>query len=98
MNAIAIASESTQEHAAASSRRRAFLGGIAALGASALVPGCASVESGAAARRIDVHHHIAPPWKTRLIMVRVVSTGPSIALIDIHGMTFAQHAGVAGCV
>ena len=61
MNAIATASGSTQQHAAASPRRRAFLGSIAALGASALVPGCASVESGAAARRIDVHHHIAPP-------------------------------------
>ena len=41
--------------------RRAFLGSLAALGAGALLPGCVSVESGAAARRIDVHHHIAPP-------------------------------------
>ena len=41
--------------------RRAFLGSLAALGAGALFPGCASVETGAAARRIDVHHHIAPP-------------------------------------
>jgi predicted TIM-barrel fold metal-dependent hydrolase len=46
---------------AANSGRRGFLGGIAALGAGALFPGCASVETGAAARRIDVHHHIAPP-------------------------------------
>jgi predicted TIM-barrel fold metal-dependent hydrolase len=42
-------------------RRRTFLGSIAALGAGALFPGCASVETGSAARRIDVHHHIAPP-------------------------------------
>src|SRR5262245_10519731 len=41
--------------------RRAFLGRMAALGAGGLLPGCAAVETGAAARRIDVHHHIAPP-------------------------------------
>ena len=41
--------------------RRAFLGSVAALGVGSLFPGCASVETGAAARRIDVHHHIAPP-------------------------------------
>ena len=61
METIATASGSTHEEAADSPGRRAFLGGMAALGASGLIPGCASVETGAAARRIDVHHHIAPP-------------------------------------
>lgn len=46
--------------------RRAFLTGIAALGASTLLHGCASTgdapASGAAnARRIDVHHHFVSP-------------------------------------
>src|SRR5688572_4421435 len=53
--------ESTTQQGATSLDRRTFLGGLAAVGASALFPGCASVETGAAARRIDVHHHIAPP-------------------------------------
>jgi predicted TIM-barrel fold metal-dependent hydrolase len=43
--------------------RRRFLAGIAAFGASALLPGCQSAGGGAGGKpyRIDVHHHIAPP-------------------------------------
>ena len=50
----------TDDSGAAS--RRAFLTGVAALGAGALLPGCqtAGVTAGRA-QRIDVHHHIAPP-------------------------------------
>jgi hypothetical protein len=51
---------------AAVNGRREFLGGLAALGASALLPGCASdAGQSAAARgkphRIDIHHHLLPP-------------------------------------
>ena len=42
-------------------RRRFVLKGIAALGAGALFPGCATVGDTASAQRIDVHHHIAFP-------------------------------------
>jgi len=44
--------------------RRAFLAGLAALGAGAVLPGCQTTGTGASGGkpfRIDVHHHIAPP-------------------------------------
>ena len=46
--------------------RRTFLGGLAALGANALIPwGGSAAQELAAGRgkphRIDVHHHFAPP-------------------------------------
>jgi len=45
--------------------RRAFLTGLAALGAGAFLPGCQTAGQAPAAGgkpfRIDVHHHIAPP-------------------------------------
>ena len=45
--------------------RRNFLGGLAALGATTLLPGCQATgptaEAGGRPYRIDVHHHIAPP-------------------------------------
>jgi len=44
--------------------RRAFLTGMTALGAGALLPGCQTAGTQAAGSkpyRIDVHHHIAPP-------------------------------------
>ena len=44
--------------------RRSFLAGLAALGASTLLPGCATDSGGTAGakpRRIDVHHHYVPP-------------------------------------
>jgi 6-methylsalicylate decarboxylase len=48
----------TEETAA----RRGFLTGLAALGASAMLPGCQTTpEAGGKPYRIDVHHHIAPP-------------------------------------
>src|SRR5205085_7997931 len=42
--------------------RRQVLGGLAALGASALLPGGEGrAQSAAASRRIDTHHHYFPP-------------------------------------
>jgi predicted TIM-barrel fold metal-dependent hydrolase len=43
--------------------RRRFLGALSALGAGALLPGCAGTGETAPGKpfRIDVHHHIAPP-------------------------------------
>jgi len=44
--------------------RRTSLAGLAALGASTILPGCQTAGGGSASGkpyRIDVHHHIAPP-------------------------------------
>lgn len=46
--------------------RRQFLAGLAALGAGALIPGCATdnaapVLAGGKPHRIDIHHHLVPP-------------------------------------
>ncbi|HSQ03729.1 MAG TPA: amidohydrolase family protein [Burkholderiales bacterium] len=46
--------------------RRSFLASLAALGASTLVPGCASTAgtgtvAGMKPHRIDIHHHLVPP-------------------------------------
>lgn len=42
--------------------RRGFLAGTAALGASILLPGCASnIPTNTKPFRIDIHHHIVPP-------------------------------------
>ncbi len=46
--------------------RRTFLAGLAAFGASALIPGCATdteapVLTGGRPHRIDIHHHLLPP-------------------------------------
>jgi 6-methylsalicylate decarboxylase len=49
------------QHEGAGSRR-AFLTGLAALGAGAVLPGCQTTPAAAGRPyRIDVHHHIAPP-------------------------------------
>ncbi len=55
--------------------RRRFLSGLAALGASALVPGCASTEPAAGgtkgkAHRIDVHHHFVSPGYSAALKAR----------------------------
>ena len=41
--------------------RRDFLGKLAALGASAMLPGELTAQAGAKAHRIDVHHHLMYP-------------------------------------
>ncbi|HKA44498.1 MAG TPA: amidohydrolase family protein [Burkholderiales bacterium] len=56
--------------------RRAFLAGCAALGAGTLLPGCASQQAGSAARRIDVHHHVAPPTYTTALKSIMRSHAP----------------------
>jgi predicted TIM-barrel fold metal-dependent hydrolase len=51
------------EHAGNELPRRRFLSGLAALGASALLPGCQTTPEAESGKpfRIDVHHHFAPP-------------------------------------
>src|SRR5688500_13151475 len=52
-----------KDHLLIAPSRRNFLTGLAALGAGALLPGCETTggAAGGKPRRIDVHHHIAPP-------------------------------------
>src|SRR4030095_8665920 len=50
--------------------RRTFLAGLGALGASALFPGCATVELGGEPRRIDVHHHFVSPAYSAALKAR----------------------------
>jgi predicted TIM-barrel fold metal-dependent hydrolase len=51
--------------------RRSFLTGLAALGASAVLPGCQTGGgvAGGPPHRIDVHHHIAPPGYSEALKV-----------------------------
>lgn len=59
-------------HDVSESRRR-LITGLAALGASALVPGCASTSGGAAPgrpHRIDVHHHFVSPGFSAALKAR----------------------------
>src|SRR5690242_9834542 len=55
-------------------KRREFLAGMAALGASAFLPGCASTDntaaSGAKPRRIDIHHHFVSPGYSAALKAR----------------------------
>lgn len=54
--------------------RRAFLKGLAALGAGALLPGCQTMERAAGAvgkpHRIDVHHHFVSPGYSAALKAR----------------------------
>jgi predicted TIM-barrel fold metal-dependent hydrolase len=77
--------------------RREFLGGLAALGAGALLPGCQTAPAASAAakpHRIDVHHHLAPPRYLAALgdklarerPVREWTPGKSIADMDAAGV------------
>jgi 6-methylsalicylate decarboxylase len=65
------------KHTCAVPLRRTFLAGLGALGASALFPGCATVDQTAGkAQRIDVHHHIAPPAYTAALKAMMRGHAP----------------------
>jgi 6-methylsalicylate decarboxylase len=75
--------------------RRKFLTGLAALGASALIPGAEAASKAAARgkpRRIDVHHHILPPSYMSTIASRRLGSmvewtpGKSIEDMDKNGI------------
>src|SRR5437016_13753171 len=60
------------------SSRRNFLGGLAALGAGALIQGGQSAAQTAAnnPRRIDVHHHFTPPAYLEFTKANNRAAGP----------------------
>jgi predicted TIM-barrel fold metal-dependent hydrolase len=62
-------------------RRRRFLTGLAALGASTFLPGCQSMEqtpvaAGGKLRRIDVHHHFVTPVYTAALKAHGIRQVP----------------------
>ena len=79
-------------------KRRSFLGGFAALGASALFPGCQTAAQ-APARvspfRIDVHHHLAPPDFVKEIVARKTGQRPLVEWTPARSIEAMDKAGVA---
>ncbi len=64
---------------AAAPSRRGFLGGLGALGALSLLPGCqtgAGPAIKAAPHRIDIHHHIVPPAYAAELTKRGLGAAP----------------------
>ena len=76
--------------------RRRFLGGLAGLGASAMLPGCQSVApEGGAPYRIDVHHHLAPPGFIREIVARKTGQRPLAEWTPAKSIAAMDEAGIA---
>jgi len=80
-------------------QRRKFLAGLAALGAGALIPGCASNAqapgtAGAKPYRIDVHHHFVTPTYTAALKTHGIRQVPwtvqqSLEDMDKSGIAIA---------
>ena len=85
------------------SSRRAFLTGVAALGASALVPGRESAAQAPAAggttpHRIDVHHHLSPPQYVAELTARKMGGRPTLDWTPAKSIDDMDKAGVATSV
>ena len=79
--------------------RRTFLGGLAALGASAVLPGCQSVApERTAPSRIDVHHHLAPPGFIKEIVARKTGQRPLMAWTPAQSIAAMDRAGIATAI
>lgn len=85
------------------SSRRTFLAGLAALGATALVPGRESAAQapaagGAAPHRIDVHHHLSPPPYVTELTARKMGARPTLDWTPAKSIDDMDKAGVATSV
>jgi predicted TIM-barrel fold metal-dependent hydrolase len=78
--------------------RRSFLGGLAALGASALLPGCqstAKAPASGALSRIDVHHHLSPAGFVKEIVARKTGQRPLAEWTPAKSIEAMDKAGIA---
>lgn len=81
--------------------RRTFLTGLAALGATAVLPGCKSATpaasvAGARPHRIDVHHHILPPRYMTAVASR--RPGPAPEWTPARSVDEMDRSGVATAI
>src|ERR1017187_6445048 len=78
--------------------RREFLGGLAALGASALIPGVSSLAQAPAAAkpfRIDVHYHFSSPKFIEAITLRKTGQKPLMDWTPAKALEDMDRDGVA---
>jgi len=81
--------------------RRTFLTGLAALGATAILPGCKSATpaasvAGARPHRIDVHHHILPPRYMAAVASR--RAGPAPEWTPARSVEEMDRSGIATAI
>src|SRR5271169_4877995 len=81
--------------------RREFLGGLAALGASALIPGVSTLAQAPAAAkpfRIDVHYHFSSPKFIEAITLRKTGQKPLMDWTPAKAIEAMDRDGVATSV
>ena len=77
-------------------RRRALLGGLVVLGASALLPRReSSAQSPTPTHRIDVHHHHSPPAYVAALKSKGIGQPPTLAWTPEKSVEDMDRAGVA---
>lgn len=81
--------------------RRGFLGGASALGAAAILPGCAGSGQSPAAltpKRIDTHHHFFPPTLVDAYKARNIAEPPMLNWTLAKTIDDMDKAGVATAI
>jgi 6-methylsalicylate decarboxylase len=83
--------------------RREFLGGLATLGAAALVSGCstplrAMAVGAASPQRIDVHHHLSPPAYLAALKSKNLGAPPTFAWTPAQSLADMDRAGVSTAI
>ena len=83
-------------HDASGLHRRTFLTGLAALGASTVMPSSDSrAQTPAAPHRVDVHHHHSPPVYLAALTSRNLGQPPTLAWTPERSIEDMDKAGVA---
>jgi predicted TIM-barrel fold metal-dependent hydrolase len=82
-------------HDSSGLHRRTFLTGLAALGASTVMPCDSRAQTPAAPHRIDVHHHHSPPVYLAALKARNLGQPPTLAWTPEKSIEDMDKAGVA---